>query len=166
MIELRVRAASLADVPAMLDLEQQSSSAAHWSTSQYEAFFVSPDQQFSRHTAIVAEDASELRREPAKRASPEIVAFLVARKIDFEWEVENIVVGARYQRRGIGFRLLGQLIEIARQEKSRGIFLEVRESNHSARALYSKAGFRQTGVRTGYYSCPAEDAILYSFQIF
>ena len=42
----------------------------------------------------------------------------------------------------------------------RRAFLEVRESNHEARALYTKCGFRAIGVRRGYYTDTHEDAIV------
>jgi ribosomal-protein-alanine N-acetyltransferase len=40
------------------------------------------------------------------------------------------------------------------------IFLEVRESNAAARALYAGFGFREVGRRARYYSRPVEDAIV------
>ncbi len=36
------------------------------------------------------------------------------------------------------------------------IFLEVRESNQSARRLYSTLGFEETGLRKSYYSNPPD----------
>ena len=72
-----------------------------------------------------------------------------------------MVVSKTFQRQGIGMRLLNEFLEQARAEGGRAVFLEVRESNASARALYRKAGFKETGGRTGYYSDPAEDAKLY-----
>jgi ribosomal-protein-alanine N-acetyltransferase len=44
------------------------------------------------------------------------------------------------------------------------LFLEVRPSNLSARALYARRGFRQVGVRKGYYPARKgrEDALLLS----
>ena len=56
--------------------------------------------------------------------------------------------------------LLNELIAHARAKNGSGIFLEVRESNQSARGLYRKMGFEETGRRKGYYANPAEDAIL------
>ena len=38
--------------------------------------------------------------------------------------------------------------------------LEVRKSNDTAQALYKKYGFREIGVRKGYYSDNREDAIV------
>ncbi len=38
--------------------------------------------------------------------------------------------------------------------------LEVRRSNHAARALYERLGFRVRGVRRDYYADPVEDALI------
>ena len=68
--------------------------------------------------------------------------------------------------RGVGTRLMGEFVAHARAEKGSGIFLEVRESNEGARALYGKMGFEETGSRKSYYSDPAEDAILYRLRLY
>lgn len=149
---VRVRRADAADIPVMIELESQSPAAAHWSRQQYEGLFVATgDQQRAERLAWVAEDESE---------APEVLAFLVAHRVDSEWELENIVVARSARRRGAGTRLLGEFVGHARAEQGRGIFLEVRESNQSGRALYRKAGFEETGFRKSYYSNPTEDAIL------
>ena len=58
-------------------------------------------------------------------------------------------------------RLLGELLDSARAKDAAAVFLEVRESNQAARALYEKWAFRESGRRPRYYKDPAEDAILY-----
>jgi ribosomal-protein-alanine N-acetyltransferase len=40
------------------------------------------------------------------------------------------------------------------------VFLEVRESNVGALALYQRQGFRVAGSRRGYYRSPTEDALV------
>jgi ribosomal-protein-alanine N-acetyltransferase len=40
------------------------------------------------------------------------------------------------------------------------MFLEVRESNSAARALYASRGFLAVGRRRGYYRSPVEDALV------
>jgi ribosomal-protein-alanine N-acetyltransferase len=136
----------------MMDLERQSPAAAHWSREQHEGLFVTADHQpQSERFACVVEDEGE---------SPEVLAFLVAHRIDAEWELENIVVATAVRRRGVGTRLLGEFVAQTRGKQGSGIFLEVRESNHSARALYRRVGFQETGLRKSYYSNPLEDAIL------
>ena len=43
------------------------------------------------------------------------------------------------------------------------ITLEVRPSNEPAVSLYESMGFKQDGIRPGFYDSPKEDAAIYSF---
>jgi ribosomal-protein-alanine N-acetyltransferase len=76
----------------------------------------------------------------------------------------NLSIATPCQRRGYGTRLLEQLLDAARAYGAEMLFLEVRPSNLSARALYARRGFRQVGVRKGYYPARKgrEDALLLS----
>ena len=44
-------------------------------------------------------------------------------------------------------------------------YLEVRESNTSARALYARHGFRPVGQRSAYYRNPREDALVLRLEL-
>jgi ribosomal-protein-alanine N-acetyltransferase len=79
----------------------------------------------------------------------------------------NLSIAELCQRRGYGTRLLEQLLEAARAYGADVLFLEVRPSNLSARALYARRGFRQVGVRKGYYPARKgrEDALLLSLAL-
>jgi ribosomal-protein-alanine N-acetyltransferase len=144
----------------MIELERASSSAAHWAKELYESVFSysGSSSKFYRR-AWVAEGNRETSSESPEQV-PGILAFLVARRVDTDWELENIVVSEAIRRRGAGSLLLASLIAEARAQKGSGIFLEVRESNLSARALYKKAGFKEMDLRKGYYSDPGEDAVV------
>jgi len=145
----------------MMDIEIQSPGAAHWSRQQYECLFsTSGSQGLSERLAWVVENDSQKQPDEVADGKPELLAFLAAYRIDTEWELENIVVAETARRRGIGTLLLAELIAHARAERGRSIFLEVRDSNQHARALYRRMGFEETGSRKSYYAGPAEDAIL------
>lgn len=131
----------------MLLLERQVSAAAHWSEEQYQRLF---QPGGADRLALVAEDAKN-----------GVLGFLVARQVAPDWELENIVVTPAARRNGLGKRLVEALLAKARETNSAAVFLEVRESNASARALYEKADFQETGRRKSYYGDPTEDAILY-----
>jgi ribosomal-protein-alanine N-acetyltransferase len=90
----------------------------------------------------------------------QLQAFLVARLSAAECELENLVVAAEYRRRGLASQLIQALIASACEHNLNRILLEVRESNHAARALYEKLGFQVNGRRKAYYSQPPEDAIV------
>ena len=94
-----------------------------------------------------------------------LAALLVARHITPDWELENIVVAPDARRRGLGKRLLEALLAHAHETNSESVFLEVRESNAAARALYDWAGFQIAGIRKSYYVNPLEAAVLYRREV-
>jgi ribosomal-protein-alanine acetyltransferase len=150
---LRVRPATAADIPAMLALEKHAVTAAHWSAQKYEEMFAASryaeSSKQQRRVALVVEETTGVQ------------GFLVARVVDREWEIENIAVCGPARRRGLGTRLLGEFLDAARAEGADAVFLEARESNHAALALYEKWAFVESGRRKHYYRDPEEDAIVY-----
>jgi ribosomal-protein-alanine N-acetyltransferase len=140
-----IRRATPEDIPALISLERRAATAAHWTTEQYEAAFArAPLRQF-----LVVEEQSGVQ------------GFIVGRAIGEEWEIENIAVAEPIRSRGLGTRLLGEFLDLARGRGARAVFLEVRESNLAARRLYEKWVFIESGRRRRYYRDPEEDAIFY-----
>ena len=70
-----------------------------------------------------------------------------------------------FRRRGIGSALLDELTEEAARRHAGSIFLEVRESNDAARAMYRKAGFVEKGIRRNYYHAPLENAVVMQLKL-
>jgi [ribosomal protein S18]-alanine N-acetyltransferase len=162
---VRVRGATVADIPAIMELERQTPSASHWSQAQYEALFVSQGPQRVENVAWVVAHEQKVAGKTHRAESVEVVAFLIAHRLENEWELQNLAVAANARRQGLGTLLLRQLISHASERSGSRIWLEVRESNRTARALYSKLDFEETGLRKGYYSNPPEDAILYQLSL-
>lgn len=77
-----------------------------------------------------------------------------------EAHVTTFAVLPEWRRRGIGARLMLELMHLAAQLNARVVTLEVRLSNHAARALYGRFGFRPVGIRPRYYSDNNEDALI------
>ena len=75
-------------------------------------------------------------------------------------EAHIVTFGVRsdYRGRGIGELLLIAAIEQAAARQADVVTLEVRVSNHVAKNLYRKYGFRERGIRKGYYADSREDA--------
>jgi ribosomal-protein-alanine N-acetyltransferase len=84
--------------------------------------------------------------------------------VEREWEIENIAVSGPARRRGLGSHLLGEFLDMVRDQGGQAVFLEVRESNQAARKLYEKWAFCEAGRRKGYYQDPPEDALLFRFS--
>lgn len=143
---MNFRRATAADIPALMALEREATTAAHWRQADYDRVFdpISPPR-----LCLVMEDEAGIQ------------GFLVARNAGLEWELENIIVAASARRRGIGKRLLAELTVRATARGAQTVFLEVRESNLAARRLYENANFLESGRRKQYYREPAEDAISY-----
>lgn len=160
-----IRLATAADIPSVMNLER-SSTASHWSEQQYQQLFP-PGVDGPERLVLIAEASPSDISTPDQRktADARILGFLVAHYISPEWELENIVVAPSARRNGLGNRLLDALLTRAKETNSDSIFLEVRESNAAARALYERAGFEQTGRRKAYYTAPDEDAILYRLPL-
>lgn len=89
-----------------------------------------------------------------------IVGYLIARDVARMGEILNLAVAPGRRRRGIGGALLQAGIAALRRRQVEEIFLEVRESNRSAQALYLSHGFRAVAQRAAYYRNPREDALV------
>ena len=72
-----------------------------------------------------------------------------------EHEILNLAVAPESRRQGVARALLQAALA-----RGGSWFLEVRESNHLARIFYESMGFREIGLRPGYYQAPPEMAIV------
>ncbi|HFI0562962.1 TPA: ribosomal protein S18-alanine N-acetyltransferase [Streptococcus suis] len=85
----------------------------------------------------------------------ELVGFLAVQTVLDEMEILQIAVRADFQRLGIASQLMAAVMDW-----DGDIFLEVRESNSAAQALYTRQHFTQIGKRKDYYRHPVEDAVM------
>ena len=82
------------------------------------------------------------------------VGFTICQVVAGEVTLMNIAVHPDQQGQGFGRLLMDDLMAFVSDQNGRlvnPIFLEVRESNQSAIALYRKLGFRDIGRRPRYY---------------
>jgi ribosomal-protein-alanine N-acetyltransferase len=108
----------------------------------------------------------------AELQNPEVSFFLLARsggavvgfcsfwRVLDELHINNLAVLPNRRREGIGTALLTEVLRDGLRRGARRATLEVRRSNASARRLYERFGFTVAGVRSSYYSNPAEDALV------
>ncbi|HEM6190263.1 TPA: ribosomal protein S18-alanine N-acetyltransferase [Streptococcus suis] len=85
----------------------------------------------------------------------ELVGFLAVQTVLDEMEILQIAVKADFQRLGIASQLMAAVMDWEGD-----IFLEVRESNSAAQALYTRQHFTKIGKRKDYYRNPVEDAVM------
>ncbi|MCK9685488.1 ribosomal protein S18-alanine N-acetyltransferase [Scleromatobacter humisilvae] len=93
----------------------------------------------------------------------ELIGYFVAMPGFEEMHLLNVTVSSRHEGQGHARRLLAELYALSASFAATAVWLEVRESNARARALYLRDGFTEAGRRRDYYPAPAgqrEDAIL------
>jgi ribosomal-protein-alanine N-acetyltransferase len=92
-----------------------------------------------------------------------IVAYGVLMLAPGEAQLLNLSVVPDARRKGLGRELLSQFLDDARRLGAEQVFLEVRESNAAAIALYQRAGFDAVARRESYYpgaGTAREDALV------
>lgn len=81
-----------------------------------------------------------------------------------EADITNVCTTPQARGKGVATALLTELLA---QGNARGVaeyFLEVREGNAPAKALYTKLGFEEIGLRKNYYEEPKEHAVLMRYR--
>lgn len=82
--------------------------------------------------------------------------FVLAWRAADELHLTDLGVTAAFRRRGLARQLIAQLC----RSDARVVFLEVRESNEPALALYTALGFTELDRRARYYADTGEDAVV------
>ena len=93
-------------------------------------------------------------------ADDEVAGYIGCYCIAGEGEITNVAVKSSCRRNGIGGMLLEKLYEEGALLDTQEFFLEVRESNEAAIALYSRQGFVKEGIRKNFYEQPVENALI------
>lgn len=96
-------------------------------------------------------------------AAGTLCAYCVAMAGVQEMHLLNLTVAPSYQHRGLARLMLDALVAASGAADARWLWLEVRESNQRAQAVYRRYGFEPIGVRRGYYPAAGgqrEDAIV------
>ncbi|HJU66845.1 MAG TPA: ribosomal protein S18-alanine N-acetyltransferase [Gemmatimonadaceae bacterium] len=101
----------------------------------------------------------------ARSIDGSVVGYLIAWFLVDEGEIANLAVVPTARRRGVARALLDAIITEAHESQISRLFLEVRESNAAARALYTSMGFIPIARRPRYYRKPVEDAIVLRLEL-
>ena len=93
------------------------------------------------------------------------VGYLFGSCLPPEGEVFRIAVTEAARGKGIGRFIMLSFLDFLSRMSADVCFLEVRESNTAARALYGSVGFQTVGLRKNYYKNPTDNAILMVYEI-
>lgn len=138
---IEIRKLELADIAEALQIEHQSFPTP-WSS----AMFVLELSKSSSICLAATEDGV-------------IIGYMIAARYAQIWHVMNVSVDPANRRGGIATMLLTELFRLADGERTH-YTLEVRTSNAGAIKMYERCGFRQAGLRPGYYADNREDALI------
>ena len=138
----RIRSAAVADTAALVAIERRC--------------FSDPWTEPSFREALGSEWTFGLVADTPRGVG----GYMIGREAAGSGEVLNLAVAPEFRRRGIGGALLEAGLAAFRRRRATEVFLEVRESNHSAQSLYLARGFRAVGQRAAYYRNPREDALV------
>ena len=142
-MSVRLRPMRLADLPAVLVLEEQLFAPDTWTAAMYRDELSRTDTRWY----LVAEDGDRVVGYAGLIAYPD------------EAHVATIGVAAARQGEGIGALLLDELLAEA-DRRSPVVLLEVRADNELAQGLYRRRGFAEIGRRRGYYQPSGTDAVV------
>lgn len=93
-----------------------------------------------------------------------IIGFILISAQMNECHILNLCVDPLYHRQGYGEQLLRHALNAIYNKDIETVYLEVRQSNKAAIALYQKLGFVQIGQRKNYYPTQRgqEDALVFA----
>ncbi|WP_370594620.1 ribosomal protein S18-alanine N-acetyltransferase [Synechococcus sp. CBW1006] len=132
---------SLADLAACLKLDQQALGGL-WTESQWRTEL----QEASRPGVGLWQGEA-------------LVAMACGWLILDELHITVVAVDPQWRRLGLGQQVLAALLAEARGRAASRATLEVATGNGAARGLYARFGFRDAGIRRGYYRS-GEDALI------
>ena len=140
---ISLRRAVQADLAAVVEIERISF-ADPWSSASFRASLAEERVLF-----VVAESPSA-----------GLLGYVVAWCTVDEAELANLAVIPSARGAGVGKALVGAALRYGEERGCVCMYLEVRESNAAARAVYAARGFEQVGRRRRYYREPIEDALV------
>ena len=150
-MNISIRKLQKEDIDQVIKIEEMAYGEHHWSR---DSFINELDNNLSCYFAAV----DEINR---------LLGYIGSWFIFDEVHITTVAVHKNFQRQNIAHRLFLKLLEEAYKRMVKYLTLEVRVSNLPAISLYTAWGFKDVGVRKGYYQDNNEDAlIMFSENIF
>jgi ribosomal-protein-alanine N-acetyltransferase len=152
-VSARLRPMRLADLDAVLALEEELFAPDTWTRAMYRDELARTD---TRHYLVAVD--TDHGDEGAVVGYAGLIAY------PDEAHVATIGVARDRQGQGIGALLLDALLTEA-DRRSPVVLLEVRADNELAQGLYRRRGFTEIGRRRGYYQPSNTDAVVMKREV-
>lgn len=138
-----VRPMLLEDLPAVIKIEE-ASFPTPWTMNSFATEL--RDNEYARYHCLEVDGR--------------VVGYMGLWYILDEGHITNIAIAPDMRGRHLGEYLMRSVMKKMREEGMERMTLEVRVSNTPARCLYERLGFKQAGIRKGYYVDSQEDALI------
>ncbi|GAA4738822.1 ribosomal protein S18-alanine N-acetyltransferase [Modestobacter marinus] len=146
-MSVRLRDMTVADLPRVMELEEELFAPDTWTEWMYRDELARPD---TRHY-LVAVDADA--------DADAVVGYAGLISYPYEAHIATIGVTGTRQQEGIGALLLDTLLAEADGRRT-PVLLEVREDDEATQAFYRRRGFAEIGRRPNYYPLSGKDAVV------
>jgi len=148
---IHIRTSEPSDLSGLMRVERESFSMP-WAEESVLSFL---DDEAHRICFAATEDEEGVN----------VVGYLALQFVCDEAEICNIAVRPAFRGCGVGGMLIDRAVDFCARKAVNALHLEVRTHNTPAVKLYEKKGFRQVGLRRGYYEDSGEDALLFARPI-
>jgi ribosomal-protein-alanine N-acetyltransferase len=133
--ELKIRPCRASDASALAEIERES-----FGKEAYSEQLLLRELKLPISLTLVAEEEGK------------IVGYVHGWKIGDSFEIHRVAVKKSERGRGVGKKLLRELLKRCKEAGVREVFLEVGQKNTVALNLYLSLGFKVVGERRDYYA--------------
>jgi len=143
MDNLMFRYMTLEDLPQIMQIEQDAFSIP-WTKEAFENELT--NNRLAHYMALEVEG--------------QVIGYGGLWIIADEAHITNIAIHSTYRGRGLGKKLVQELVRTASFLGAKKMTLEVRVKNEVAQHVYKQFGFVEAGIRPKYYADNNEDALI------
>ncbi|SKB87822.1 ribosomal-protein-alanine N-acetyltransferase [Lachnospiraceae bacterium] len=137
------RRLSIEDIPSVSKLEKETFGSEAWSEKDYIEVL-----GLSYAYYLVVYEGEKL------------IGSCGLRNMCGDGEITNVMIVPNERKKGIGEKMLLELMSRTKEIGVREFTLEVRSQNMPAIGLYKKLGFVEEGMRPKFYTDPSDDAVI------
>ena len=146
-MSVRLRDMTVADLPRVMELEEELFAPDTWTEWMYRDELARPD---TRHYLVAVDAGAD---------ADTVLGYAGLIAYPYEAHIATIGVTGTRQHEGIGALLLDALLAEADVRRT-PVLLEVREDDEATQAFYRRRRFAEIGRRPNYYPLSGKDAVV------